>query len=698
MKIQNFFNKDLIFINEEIKNKNEALYFLGKKLKSLKFIENFSTTFSEFTKREEQVSTYLGDFIAMPHIRDKNVVKNSIVFIKNKKEISWNNKENEEPVKFIFAIALNDEQEASLHIQIIEALSKMYMQQEFLIQLENVQSQEEFLALINSFSEEEKEEKEENLNKKIDIVAVTSCPTGIAHTYLAKTNLEEAAKELGINIKVETQGADGIQNKLTNFELKSAKGLIIASDREIDKSRFVHLDNVLEISAKKAIHNAKEQIQKVLENKGKQLKIASENKEKSVENEAQMSFVDFHKRMYRSLLSGISYMLPFIVFGGIIIAFAFILDLIIGASYGRNLDAPEFLKSFGSNYAFSNLILSIGKIGMSLAVSILAAFISFSLVGRQGLLPGFVIGAIASGQLAGSYSFLASTLENSYELTPDSILSTGSGFIGAIFGGFFAATMVIVFNNFILKGLSKNLQGIKNILLIPLLATFTIALLFWALNIILIYVNFGLTIFLSILESKTYLVWLLGLVIGAMMAFDLGGPVNKAAYIFATFTVSQKGASSISMAAAMLAGMIPPLGISLSMFVNKKLWTEEQINAGKISNIIFGLSFISEGAIPYTANKPKVLFPSNIIAGIVTGITSALLGINIIAPHGGIFVVFLARTNLVESAGAQIGLGILFWILVLILGTITHAFCIWFFSKIQKTGWDFKNIFKKEAK
>lgn len=258
--------------------------------------------------------------------------------------------------------------------------------------------------------------------------------------------------------------------------------------------------------------------------------------------------------------------------------------------------------------------------------------------------------------------------------------------------------MVIVFNNYILKALPKNLQGIKNILLIPLLATITIALLFWALNIVLIYVNFGLTIFLSILESKTYLVWLLGLVIGAMMAFDLGGPVNKAAYIFATFTVSQRGTSSISMAAAMLSGMIPPLGISLSMFVNKKLWTKEQIHAGKYSNIVFGLSFISEGAIPYTANKPKVLFPSNIIAGIVTGISSALLGINIIAPHGGIFVVFLARTNLVESTGAQIGLGILFWILVLLIGTITHAFCIWFFSKVEKLGWNFKKIFKKEAK
>lgn len=698
MEIQQFFNKDLIFIDQEIKNKTEAISFISLKLKSNNFIADFTQTQSEFSSREEQVSTYLGDFIAMPHIRNKNVVKNSIMFIKNSKAISWNNTPGQEEVKFIFAIALNDQEQADLHIQIIQQLSKMFMQKEFLQKLEAIKTQEEFLQLISRFSSENEEKTQETFTSKFDVVAITSCPTGIAHTYLAKSNLEEAAKKMGVSIKVETQGADGVQNKLTNFELKNAKGLIIASDREIEKSRFAHLDNVLEVSAKKAIHNAEEQIKKVLEHKGKMLKTASASSGNASENEAQMSFYDFHKRMYRSLLSGISYMLPFIVFGGIIIAFAFILDLIIGAAYGQNLNSPAFLKSFGSNYAFSNLILSVGKIGMSLAVSILAAFISFSLIGRQGLLPGFVIGAIASGQLASSYGFLAPSLANDYNLSANQILTTGSGFIGAIFGGFFAAAMVIVFNNYILKALPKNLQGIKNILLIPLLATITIALLFWALNIVLIYVNFGLTIFLSILESKTYLVWLLGLVIGAMMAFDLGGPVNKAAYIFATFTVPQRGTSSISMAAAMLSGMIPPLGISLSMFVNKKLWTKEQIHAGKYSNIVFGLSFISEGAIPYTANKPKVLFPSNIIAGIVTGISSALLGINIIAPHGGIFVVFLARTNLVESTGAQIGLGILFWILVLLIGTITHAFCIWFFSKVEKLGWNFKKIFKKEAK
>ncbi|UVT34065.1 PTS fructose transporter subunit IIABC [Mesomycoplasma hyorhinis] len=698
MEIQQFFNKDLIFIDQEIKNTTEAISFISLKLKSNNFIADFTQTQSEFSSREEQVSTYLGDFIAMPHIRNKNVVKNSIMFIKNSKAISWNNTPGQEEVKFIFAIALNDQEQADLHIQIIQQLSKMFMQKEFLQKLEAIKTQEEFLQLISRFSSENEEKTQETFTSKFDVVAITSCPTGIAHTYLAKSNLEEAAKKMGVSIKVETQGADGVQNKLTNFELKNAKGLIIASDREIEKSRFAHLDNVLEVSAKKAIHNAEEQIKKVLEHKGKMLKTASASSGNASENEAQISFYDFHKRMYRSLLSGISYMLPFIVFGGIIIAFAFILDLIIGAAYGQNLNSPAFLKSFGSNYAFSNLILSVGKIGMSLAVSILAAFISFSLIGRQGLLPGFVIGAIASGQLASSYGFLAPSLANDYNLSANQILTTGSGFIGAIFGGFFAAAMVIVFNNYILKALPKNLQGIKNILLIPLLATITIALLFWALNIVLIYVNFGLTIFLSILESKTYLVWLLGLVIGAMMAFDLGGPVNKAAYIFATFTVSQRGTSSISMAAAMLSGMIPPLGISLSMFVNKKLWTKEQIHAGKYSNIVFGLSFISEGAIPYTANKPKVLFPSNIIAGIVTGISSALLGINIIAPHGGIFVVFLARTNLVESTGAQIGLGILFWILVLLIGTITHAFCIWFFSKVEKLGWNFKKIFKKEAK
>lgn len=375
--------------------------------------------------------------------------------------------------------------------------------------------------------------------------------------------------------------------------------------------------------------------------------------------------------------------LPFIVFGGILLAIGFLLDIIIGGINKTDINSPVFLSNFGFNAPISKIVFDLGKIGLNLAVPILAAYITYALVGRQGLLPGFVVGAIASGQLSSTYGFLNGAIKASNVANPEAFAGTGSGFIGGILGAFFAAAMVIVFSKYIFGKLPQTMQGIKNILFIPLLGTLTIAILFWVANIALIFVNLGLVLFLGLFEANPKLAWILGLILGAMMAIDLGGPVNKAAYIFGTLTIAG-GKSSVSMAAVMAAGMVPPLGIALSMFISKKLWTKEEINSGKYSNILFGISFISEGAIPYTSKNPKVLVPSNVIGGAVAGILSASLGVNIIAPHGGIFVGFLARSNLFSDFGTQVGMGIVFWILAILSGAISQAGAIIFFSKLNQ--------------
>lgn len=685
MKISSLFQHDTIFLDKNFDSKDKALQFLSQELKNKMYISDAIQAKKLFQKREIQSSTGIGQAIAMPHISDDVVLKNTIMFVRTT-NLDWNAIDNL-PIKYIFAIVLSKNERDNSHLEIIQKLSQLLINPKFVTNLETIKTAQEFLNLIDDF------EAKLNNNKYpkksgYDIVVVTACPTGIAHTFLAKDRLYQQAQEMNLSIKVETQGAEGIDNKLTLEDIKNAKGVILAIDREIEKSRFANIENIIEISTQKAINNSKEQIEKILKKQGKKLNVAFSTTQN---NDQQISFKGFNTRIYRSLMQGISHMLPFIIFGGILIALGFILDTLIGLFQGINLNDKTFLSSFGFNYKSSKLIFNIGKLAMGLAVPILSAYIAFSLIGRQGLLPGFVVGGIATGQLKDTYGFLKESIARSSISNPDSFLGTGSGFVGGILGAFFAAAMIIVFTKYIFKKLPKTLTGIKNILFVPVLGTLTIALLFWVVNIVLIYINLGLVLFLQLFQGKLYLAWLLGLILGLMMASDLGGPINKAAYIFGTLSIAN-GTSTISMAAIMIAGMVPPLGISLSMFISKKLWAKEDIETGRISNILFGLSFISEGAIPYTSKNPKILIPANLVSGAVAGLVSALLGINIIAPHGGIFVVFLAKTNLVQHIGTQIGLGITFFIGVLLIGAIAHATTIilatWFNKK-------YKNIFAK---
>ncbi|WP_322941451.1 fructose-specific PTS transporter subunit EIIC [Mycoplasmopsis cynos] len=697
MQLRDLFHEDLIFLNKKSRTKKGVLKFFSDELFKKGYANSSSKVLNLFLNREEQGSTGIGDKIAMPHLGDDAILKSTLIFAKVD-NLDWNSVDNQ-PVSFIFGIALSKDKRQAGHIEIIQKLSTLLINPSFVTELNNVTSKDEFLNVIKKYEtiEDQKNEqvvKELTNQNHYDIVAVTACPTGIAHTFLAKEKLIEEAKKMNISIKVETQGTEGIQNKLTHEDILNAKGVLLATDREIEKDKFADATNVLEISTQKAIHDARTQIQALLDNKGKRLKIA---KGQSSSSDGEMTFDGFAGKMRRSLMSGISHMLPFIVFGGILIALGFLIDIIIASSSGVDINSKNFLSTFGFGHPVAKIVFDLGKVGLSFAVPILAAYIAFSLVGRQGLLPGFVVGAISSGTLSGSYGFLKNAIASSGVADPDKFLGTGSGFIGGIFGAFFAAAMVIVFSKYIFGKLPKSLQGIKNILFIPLFGTLTIAVLFWIVNIALIFINLGLVLFLQIFENRRELAWILGLILGAMMAIDLGGPINKAAYIFGTLTIAN-GHSTISMAAVMASGMVPPLGISLSMFINKKLWTNEELESGKYSNILFGLSFISEGAIPYTGRNPKVLVPSNIIGGAVAGIVSAALGVNIIAPHGGIFVSFLARTDLFNDFALSAGLGIVFWILAIIIGAITQAGAIILFSHLNKKYPNWTKIFIKKKR
>lgn len=406
-------------------------------------------------------------------------MKKSTLMFAKVKDLNWDSLDGKN-VKYIFVIAMSKDEGQNSHLEVIAQLSKLLLNKDFINNLNSINEAEKFISLVDKFEnqllqDEAKNDVIQKSNEDYEIVAVASCPTGIAHTYLAAQRLVETAKDMKVKIKVETQGAQGSKNVLSSRDIEKAKGVILAIDREIEKQRFFNSENVIETSTREAIHNPKNLIEKSRNLQGKKIKASQPISQE--DTQGGYTFDNFFKRMYRSLMSGISYMLPFVVFGGIIISIGFLIDTIYGATSGISSD-PKFLANFGSNHIVAKWFNRLGGIAFSIMVAILAAYITYSLVGRQGLLPGFVIGFISSGRLKDTYSFLTDSLTNNYGLSPDKVLETGSGFVGAILGGFFAATMLILMSKYIFSKLPKNLYGIRDILFIPILGTLTIAFVF----------------------------------------------------------------------------------------------------------------------------------------------------------------------------------------------------------------------------
>ena len=702
MNFSEFFKNDLILTNKSYSSKEEALKDFAKVLVNKGYAKTQKRVVEMALKREAESSTGIGEGIAIPHIRDE-VMKTSCIFFAKVNKVNWDSLDGQ-PVDYVFFIALNPKSSGS-HMEILAALMKLFMNPDFKNELTSVKNIPSLIKLMNKYNEEEEIEQTTNTNSSNngwDVVAVTACPTGIAHTFMARDMLEKAAKEMGIRIKVETQGADGAKNVLTDEDIKNAKGVIIACDRVVELSKFAGHPNVLEMGTKPVIKDAKKEITRILNGEGSKFQGKAKSFDSSSDGEAEMSFNKFGKRAYKSLLTGVSYMLPFVIFGGILIAIAFLIDM---ANAGSS--------NFGSVNEVARWCKKLGDLAFGLMVPIMAAYIAFAIVGRQGLLPGFIVGLIAKGDFF--FNLNPETGKISWLLLPGDTDPAGasSGVFGAIGGAFLAATILILMSKlFVLQVNTKNgkkpwfpqsLNGIKNILLFPLFGTFFTAISFWIVNIPLIYLNYGFSKFLELFEGKEYLAWLLGLILAAMMSVDLGGPINKASYVFATASLSTAaGQGTIAMAASMAGGMSAPLGIALSCTFFKKLWTKEDRESGFV-NYIMGATFISEGAIPLTLKNPKVMMPSNIIGSAVTGVLIGALGVRIAAPHGGILTVALAKCNYFTNEAASTGMGVVFFIAAVLAGAVTTMFCILLFTKIfankgNKSFSEKSSLFKKSTK
>ena len=559
--------------------------------------------------REEEGTTGIGMGIAIPHCKSDAVTKAGLAAMVVKDGVDFESLDGT-PAKIIFLIAAPNTED-NVHLQVLSKLSVMLMDEQFTNSLINAGSVDEFLNIIDS-AEKAKDEKEaakeakakESVEVKKDdvfIVAVTACPTGIAHTYMAAEAIEKKAKELGYQVKVETRGSGGAKNVLTDDEIAKAAGVIVACDTNVPTDRFDG-KKVIECQVSDGINKAEELIKRIASGDAPVFK-ASGKKEDSHSSVGGKESIGH--QIYKHLMNGVSHMLPFVVGGGILIAIAFLID---GFSVDLNSLPAEQRANFGTITQAAALFKGIGGTAFGFMLPILAGFIAMSIADRPGLAVGFVGGSIAANGT--------------------------SGFLGALVAGFVAGYIVLLLKKVFSK-LPESLDGMKPVLLYPLFGIFLVGVIMQfvveppigALNTV---INNGL----NGLNGASAVV--LGVLLGGMMSVDMGGPVNKAAYVFGTASIAA-GNYNI-MAAVMIGGMVPPLAIALATILFKNKFTEEERKAGP-TNFIMGLSFITEGAIPFAASDPLHVLPACVVGSAVAGGLSMAFGCTLMAPHGGISVV-----------------------------------------------------------
>ena len=559
--------------------------------------------------REEEGTTGIGMGIAIPHCKSDAVTKAGLAAMVVKDGVDFESLDGT-PAKIIFLIAAPNTED-NVHLQVLSKLSVMLMDEQFTNSLINAGSVDEFLNIIDS-AEKVKDEKEaakeakakEPVEVKKDdvfIVAVTACPTGIAHTYMAAEAIEKKAKELGYQVKVETRGSGGAKNVLTDDEIAKAAGVIVACDTNVPTDRFDG-KKVIECQVSDGINKAEELIKRIASGDAPVFK-ASGKKEASHSSVGGKESVGH--QIYKHLMNGVSHMLPFVVGGGILIAIAFLID---GFSVDLNSLPTDQRANFGTITQAAALFKGIGGTAFGFMLPILAGFIAMSIADRPGLAVGFVGGSIAANGT--------------------------SGFLGALVAGFVAGYIVLLLKKVFSK-LPESLDGMKPVLLYPLLGIFLVGVIMQfvveppigALNTA---INNGL----NGLNGASAVV--LGVLLGGMMSVDMGGPVNKAAYVFGTASIAA-GNYNI-MAAVMIGGMVPPIAIALATIFFKNKFTAEERKAGP-TNFIMGLSFITEGAIPFAASDPLHVLPACVVGSAVAGGLSMAFGCTLMAPHGGIFVV-----------------------------------------------------------
>lgn len=605
MRITDLLKKEAIELGTSVSTKNEAidkLISLHEKAGNLNDVQAYKAAILE---RENQGSTAIGEGIAVPHAKSESVKVPGLSAITLPNGVDYGAPDGKaSDILFMIAAPLDGD----LHLEILSRLMVMLMEPEFCADLRKAATADEFLQIIDKKESEKypSEPKEEPAVKQgYRILAVTACPTGIAHTYMAAEALEKAGEKMGYPLKAETNGSGGAKNVLTKKEIEECDGIIVAADKNVEMARFDGKP-VIKTSVSNGINKPEELINKIIDGKAPIYHSDSQQTDVSDDDEKE----SFGRKVYKHLMNGVSHMLPFVVGGGVLIALGFLIDTLAG-----NADVGG---DFGYTNPVAAVIFWIGKAAFAFMLPILAGYISQSIADRPGLLPGIVGGYLAT---------TGATLSS-----PTGDDSAVSGFLGALLAGFVAGLLV----NLLKKAFSwlpKSMDGIKPVFIFPLLGTLLIGVFMLAINPFVGFINIGLSNGLSSLGETSRI--LLSIVLAAMMAIDMGGPFNKAAYVFGTAAIAD--GNGWIMAAVMIGGMIPPIAIALSTTFNKKKWSNEELKSGPV-NYLMGLCFITEGAIPYAASDPLRVIPSCMVGSAVAGAVTSLFNCSCPAPHGGIFV------------------------------------------------------------
>lgn len=617
MKINDLLIKDAMIMDLKATTKAAAIDEMVQKMFEAGRISDIETYKAGILAREAQTSTGLGDGIAMPHAKNAAVKEATVLFAKSEAGVDYEALDGQ-PTYLFFMIAA-PEGANDTHLQALAALSRQLIDPDFVAKLKTANTPEQVQAIFATAEEETATEKETVVTPSADrpfIVAVTACPTGIAHTYMAEDSLKKKAKELGVDIKVETNGSEGVKNRLTADDISKAVGVIVAADKKVEMNRFDGKP-LVNRPVGDGIRKTEELINLALSGSAPVYHGDGSSSEEAT------SSGSVGQEIYKNLMNGVSHMLPFVIAGGILIAISFMVDQFIGVP-------TESLGDLGGYNTAAAWFNEIGGAAFGFMLPVLAGFIAMSIGDRPGLVAGFAAGALAN--------------------------AGGAGFLGALLGGFIAG-YVIVFLRKILKGMPKSLDGIKTILFYPffgLLITGSIMLL---INGPMSAINNGLNNFLQGLDGTNAA--LLGALLAGMMATDLGGPINKAAYVFGTGTIAATVAEggSVVMAAVMAGGMVPPLAIFVATRLFKNKFTKQENEAG-LTNIVMGLSFVTEGAIPFAAADPLRAIPSFVVGSAVAGGLVGSFGIRLMAPHGGIFVVPLLTQPILYLVFVAVGAAI----------------------------------------
>lgn len=622
MRITELLKEETVLLKINSQNKMATIDELVDVLNTAGILSDREQYKEAILAREEQSTTGIGDGIAIPHAKDSSVQKAAIAFGRSEAGVDYESLDGQ-PSHLFFMIAA-PKGANNTHLEALSRLATILMKEEVRQKLMEATSAKAVIDIINSYDHEDEEEEISMANKKNFIVAVTACPTGIAHTYMAADSLKAKAAEMGVEIKVETNGSSGAKNVLTQEEIEKAVAVIVAADTKVEMNRFKG-KHVLQTAVADGIRKPEELINKAINQHAPIYQGGDGNDSSaSTHEEKQKGIIG---TIYKHLMNGVSNMLPFVVGGGILIAISFM--------FGYNSADPNdptynafaaALKEIGGGNAFT------------LIVPVLAGFIAMSIADRPGFAPGMVAGLMAA--------------------------NGGAGFLGGLVGGFLAGYIVQGLKR-AFKKLPSSLEGIKTIMIYPLLGiAITGFVMKYVVNVPVASLNNAITDWLSSLGTGNAV--FLGIILGMMMSFDMGGPVNKSAYVFGTGLL----ASGVyePMAAIMAAGMVPSLGIALATTFFKNRFTVQERDAGK-ANYVMGLSFITEGAIPFAAADPLRVIPSLMVGSAIAGGISMVAKIGLQAPHGGIFVIPLVSGNWLIYLGG------------IILGSIVSALLLGFLKK-----------------